>query len=137
MTPKDLCVRTATFAANIVTLTEPLLDRLSSREFALQLRSAAASVASNYDASQRAKSHRDFTAKLTTVLEESSESLFWLRFLLRCGMITSAAATPLVAESDELVRIFQSSVRTARAKDDVDGQQSSNRNRHRKRDPRR
>jgi four helix bundle protein len=137
MTSKELSARTETFAANVVTLTEPLLERLASREFGLQLRSAAASVASNYDASQRAKSHRDFTAKLTTVLEESSESLFWLRFLRRCGMITDAAAEPMIAEGDQLVRIFQTAVRTARAKDDADSQPPSNRDGLRRRHPRR
>ena len=134
MTSKELCARTETFAANIVTLTAPLLERLASREFGLQLRSAAASVASNYDAAQRAKSHRDFTAKLTTVLEESSESLFWLRFLRRCGMITDAAAEPMTAEADQLVRIFQTAVRTARARDDAAGQPPSSRNRPRRQD---
>lgn len=137
MTSKELCARTETFAANVVTLTEPLLERLASREFGLQLRSAAASVASNYDASQRAKSHRDFTAKLTTVLEESSESLFWLKFLRRCGMISDAAAEPMIAESDQLVRIFQTAVRTARARDDPDSQPPSRRDSARRGHPRR
>ena len=120
MTSKDLCGRTAAFAEAVVNLTDPLIDRLASREFALQLRSAAASVAGNYEAAQRAKSHRDFTSKLTTVLEESAESLFWLKFLLRCRMLTDQLAAPLIREADELVRIFQTAVRTARERDRAD-----------------
>ena len=110
MTSKDLCGRTAAFAEAVVNLTDPLIDRLASREFALQLRSAA----------QRAKSHRDFTSKLTTVLEESAESLFWLKFLLRCRMLTDQLAAPLIREADELVRILQTAVRTARERDRAD-----------------
>jgi four helix bundle protein len=87
-----------------------------------KLKRCVGSIARAAHRAQRAKSHRDFTAKLTTVLEESAESLFWLRFLQRCGLIAKEAATPFISEAEQLVRIFQTAVRTARAKDDRDAQ---------------
>ena len=80
-----------------------------------QLIRASASVAANYRACCRAKSKRDFIAKLGTVIEESDESLFWLEYLVATALLAGATVKKLQSESNELVAIFTTSQKTARA----------------------
>jgi four helix bundle protein len=118
VTPEELRQRTAAFGRAVMDLTKPLLRDVETEETALQLRDAASAVASNYRAANRAKSHRDFTSKIATVLEEADESLGWLEFLRDCAMISQGAAEPLVAEARQLVAIFTKSHETARRRDE-------------------
>src|SRR5262245_12853472 len=106
MTPKELRERTADFAVRVEAFSRPLLKRLETREAALQLSRSSSSVASNYRAAGRSRSHAEFTAKLGTVLEEADETQFWLEHLHRCGLVRPEEAKPLLAEAGELVAIF-------------------------------
>jgi four helix bundle protein len=76
-----------------------------------QLYKAATSSWSNYRATQRGKSRRDFIAKLGTVVEESDEAEGWLEFL-RDGEIASDAG--LVDEARPLTAIFTACLTSAR-----------------------
>ena len=80
-----------------------------------QLVRSSAAVASNYRASCRAKSKRDFIAKLGTVIEESDESCFWLEYVVATELIQLVRVKGLQAESNQLVAIFTASQKTARA----------------------
>ena len=80
-----------------------------------QLVRSSAAVASNYRASCRAKSKRDFIAKLGTVIEESDESCFWLEYMVATKLVELAPVRMLHAESNQLVAIFTTSQKTARA----------------------
>jgi len=76
---------------------------------------SSASVGANYRAVCRAKSKRDFIAKLGTVIEEGDESMFWLEYLQATELLANAAVTKLRGEANELVSIFTASQKTARA----------------------
>jgi four helix bundle protein len=80
-----------------------------------QLARSSTSVAFNYRASCRARSHAEFTAKIGTVAEESDESLGWLEFIEAAQLIgQSADLSRLAAEARELLAIFSASFGTAR-----------------------
>jgi four helix bundle protein len=82
-----------------------------------QLAKASTSVAFNYRASCRARSHAEFTAKIGTVAEESDESLGWLEFIEAAELIAGSADLPrLAAEARGLLAIFSASFGTARHK---------------------
>lgn len=49
-----------------------------------------------------------------TVVEEADETVFWLEFLEESAVAASALVQPLKDESNELLRIFSSSLKTAR-----------------------
>jgi len=85
------------------------------RELAGQLRRAASSVAANYRASRRGKSHRDFASRIGTVIEEADEAMFWLDFLVRVDLATASIVKPLSTEANELVSIFTTAQKTARS----------------------
>jgi len=62
-----------------------------------------------------ARSHAEFTFKLGIVSEEADESAFWLKRMLNANIrSTTAAIEPLLAEAEELARIFGASHRTAK-----------------------
>jgi four helix bundle protein len=69
----------------------------------------------NYRATCRAKSKKDFIAKLGTVIEESDESSFWLEYLVATELLPLQSAKKLHSESVQLVAIFTTSQKTARA----------------------
>ena len=50
-----------------------------------QLLRAGTSVAANYRATCRARSHAEFISKMSVVLEEVDESSFWLELLADAG----------------------------------------------------
>lgn len=61
----------------------------------------------------RAKSHRDFVSKIGTVVEESDESVFWLKFVGRSELGQGVEQNDLLTEGRELLAIFIQSSKTA------------------------
>jgi four helix bundle protein len=72
------------------------------------------SVAANYRAARRARSHAEFTSKIGIVSEEADESVFWLKRMLNAGIRGSEPIEAILAEAEELARIFGASHRTAK-----------------------
>ena len=114
MTPNELKDRTKRFAVQVIVLCRHLPTTLDAKRVGGQLIDAATSVAANYRAACRARSHAEFIAKLCIVLEESDESLFWLELMVDSKLITHARAERLLIEADELTAIFTTSLKTAR-----------------------
>jgi four helix bundle protein len=112
---KELQDRTKRFAVRIVrafaALPKGEATRIIGREF---LRSGT-SVAANYRAASRARSKAKFIAKLGVVVEEADETLFWLDLLVESDLVRFEVVEPLRVECEELVRIFASSLATAKA----------------------
>ena len=54
-------------------------------------------------------------AKLGTVVEQSDESVFWLKFLKRAEIADTRDGTSLLGEARELLAIFTQSAKTASA----------------------
>ena len=79
-----------------------------------QLTRAATSVAFNYRAACRARSHGEFTAKIGTVAEESDEAQGWLEFMEAAGLIQSPELIRLTEEAKEITAIMSASLGTAR-----------------------
>ena len=75
-----------------------------------QLLRCATSVGANYRAVCRARSSKEFIAKLSICIEECDEVLFWMEFLRDVGYNVSEK---MIQEADELTAIFVSSKRTA------------------------
>ncbi|HEY6506080.1 MAG TPA: four helix bundle protein [Chitinophagaceae bacterium] len=78
MTEKDLKIRTRKFAVDILNFVDQLPNRRSANIIGNQLGRSASSVAANYRAACRGRSHAEFVAKMGVVEEEADESTFWL-----------------------------------------------------------
>jgi four helix bundle protein len=110
----DLKDRTRAFALSIVALVEGLPRGRSADAIANQLLRAATSVGANYRAACRARSRKEFLAKLGIVEEEADESQFWLDLVLERGLADSDRVVTLRDEARQLVAIVVTSIRTAR-----------------------
>lgn len=80
--------RTQLFAESVVKLIRELPNTLEGRRIGGQLFDAATSVAANYRAACKARSHAEFVAKIGIVLEEADESEFWLNFIARISVLS-------------------------------------------------
>jgi four helix bundle protein len=73
------------------------------------------SVGANYRAACRGKLKADFIAKAGISLEEADECLYWMELLQEAGIFPVDRLKDLMKEAKELVAIFTSSIKTARA----------------------
>jgi four helix bundle protein len=112
----DLQQRTDAFADLSIKFVDGLPDTLIARRLGAQYLDASTSVAANYRAARRGRSHAEFTAKIGVVSEEADESVFWLKRLATANIASTVANAPLLAEAEELARIFYASAKTARSR---------------------
>ena len=106
--------RTKAFAVEVVKFFPKLPKTDEARVLGRRLLRSGTSVAANYRAVCRAKSDADFISKMGTVVEEADETLLWLEILEDAGICAVRLVQPLKAESDELLRIFSTSLNTAK-----------------------
>src|ERR1022692_4801524 len=97
--------RTMRFALDVCSLIQTLPPSEPGPIVRRQLAKSATSVAFNYRASCRARSHAEFTAKTGLVAEEADESQGWLEFIEAAKLLTSAEVTRLLAEATQLTKI--------------------------------
>ncbi len=117
----DLRERTKAFAISAILLVHRLPRATPYDVVGRQLVKAATSVAANYRAAERARSRREFIAKLGVVREEADECEFWLETLVRCDSSPlpcdssrAREAQRQLAEASQLRAIFVAAVATAR-----------------------
>jgi four helix bundle protein len=111
MTPAELRARTHRFALEISKFCDTLPRDPRTQEIADQLHDSAHSASINYRAVCRARTAKEFIAKLCIVVEESDEAQGWLQTLLASGK-GGPNVTRLLQEATELVAIFTASKHT-------------------------
>ena len=112
-----LKARTMRFALDVCALITRLPRSEPGETARLQLTRAATSVAFNYRAACRGRSHAEYTAKIGLVSEESDETLGWLEFIEAAALLKSDELPRLLAESSEIAAIMSASYGTARYKE--------------------
>jgi four helix bundle protein len=116
MTPQELRARTKNFAIDAIHFCIALPPKDAERVIGRQLLRAGTSVGANYRAVCRARTDREFIAKLGLTIEEADESAYWIEILVESGLLTLAVTAKLHKEAEELTRIFVASRETARRK---------------------
>ena len=112
----DLEDRLLEYAALIVRLVEKLPGTRAGNHIAGQLLRSGTSVLPNHGEAEGAESRNDFIHKLGIWHKDLRESRRWLRLIQRVPLLAEAAVLEAaLQETDELVRIFAASIRTARA----------------------
>src|SRR6266581_9484045 len=114
LTASDLKQRTKEFALNTVRLVERLPRGRAAEVIGRQLLRSGTSVAANYRSARRARSRREFIAKMGIVEEEADESSLWLDLLVAAGIGAADAIGEVREEADQLTAIAVASIRTAR-----------------------
>jgi four helix bundle protein len=112
MDANQLKNRTKAFSITILDLVDKLPNTISGRAVANQIVRSGTSVGANYRAVCRARSDREFIAKMGIVIEEADETLFWLEIIQLKSWIDFEALVLIIKEANELTSIFVSSAKT-------------------------
>ena len=104
----------ADFTAHVIGVCEKLPDRMGSRHLQDQLFRSATSVAANYAEACVPESRKDFAHKMGVALKELVETRMWIRIISKKEYIKPDLLVNLMEELEELVKIFHSSIKTAR-----------------------
>jgi four helix bundle protein len=102
--------RTKKFAIDIIFLYRRLPKSEEARIIGRQLIRAATSVASNYRAACRGRSDNEFYSKLSIVVEEADETVFWLEVLIESKVYN--VEEDIMKEANEILAIVSASRKT-------------------------
>ncbi len=106
--------RTKTFAVRIIKAFARLPKDEAVRVIGRQFLRSGTSLAANYRAACRARSAADFISKISIVVEEADETLFWFELLVEAELADKNLVEPLMKECHELLKIFSASLATAK-----------------------
>lgn len=98
--------RTKKLAVEVILLCQKLPKTEEARIIKNQLIRSATSTAANYRASCRARSAAEFYAKISIVIEEADETLFWFELLEVTSILPSAILQNLKKEAIEILSIM-------------------------------
>jgi four helix bundle protein len=111
---KDLPERTYQYGRRVIHLFESLPETKLALTLGLQLLRAGTSVGANYREANRARSKAEFISKMGDSLKELDESSLWLRHIADSEIVAPSRLKPLRSETDELIRIFVTIIKSAR-----------------------
>lgn len=112
----DLEERLLEFSVRIVRVSESIERTRTGLHIADQLLRAGTSPYGNHGEAEGAESRDDFIHKVSVAYKELRESRRWLRLIQRVPLVAKPALLDsLIAEAEELIRIFAASLRTAKA----------------------
>ena len=112
---KELQDRTKAFAIRVIPIFPQVSKTEAGRTIARQFLRSGTAIAANYRAACRARSAPDFISKISIVTEETDETLFWFELLVAAKLVEAEKLAPLMTECTELLRIFSSSLATAKS----------------------
>lgn len=107
--------RTKQFALTIIRLVQTLPKNPTADVIGRQLLRSGTSTGANYRAACRARSRRDFIAKLGIVEEEIDESIYWLELLVQSGLRSNNQLSDVLDEANQLLAMTVSSIKTAKS----------------------
>jgi four helix bundle protein len=110
----DLEERLLDYAAEVIRMVERLPATRAGNHVAGQLLRSGTSPLPNHGEAQAAESRNDFIHKFKVCLKELRESRRWVRLAQRVPLLKSPAEGDfLLRETEELIKIFSTSIRTA------------------------
>ena len=111
----DLEERLLDYAAMIIRLVGKLPGDQAGKHIGGQLLRCGTSPLPNHGEAQAAESQGDFIHKMSICLKELREARRWLRLVGRVPLVKpETEATVVLQETEELIRIFFASIRTAK-----------------------
>jgi four helix bundle protein len=110
----DMQGRMMNLTIAVIKLTKVFPLSQESKIITYQIIKSASSTAANYRAACRAKSTKDFIAKLGIVEEECDETAFWLGLIRSIDLAGYEEVDPLLKEASEIVAMIVRSIKTAK-----------------------
>ncbi len=90
----------------IIRLSQSLVGSREADVIARQILRAGTSVGANYRAACRACSGAEFYSKMSIVIEECDECLFWMELLAEANLIGNDKIQELYRETEEILKII-------------------------------
>jgi len=116
----DLEDRLLDFSARIIRLVDALPNTRAANHVAGQLLRCGTSPYGNHGEVEAAESRLDFVHKLRICLKELKETRRWLRLLQKASLVPEKKMGAILGETEELIKIFFTSVRTAEKSSEKD-----------------
>jgi four helix bundle protein len=111
----DLENRLLEFASAVIDLSESLPATRAGNHIAAQILRSGTSPYPNHGEAEAAESREDFIHKLKICLKELRETRRWARLIkLKAWVKNETTLLFVLSESEELIRIFHSSIQTAK-----------------------
>jgi four helix bundle protein len=121
----DLEERLLEFASAVIDLSESLPSSRAGNHVAGELLRSGTAPYPNHAEAEAAESREDFIHKLKICLKELRETRRWTRLIRRKSWVEEEGTLVfLLSESEELIRIFYSSIQTAKLNALVDRKKS-------------
>ena len=116
--PFDIKERTFKFGVRIVRLVNTLPRTVAGIEVGRQLVRSGTSIGANVEEADGAESKKDFIHKMGIARKEARETRYWLRIVRATDLSKDAQEVNyLLQESDELVRILSTIIKSAKRTD--------------------
>lgn len=109
---ESLKKRTKQFALEVIKLTSSLPNNKETLVISKQLLRSATSVGANDRAATRARSQAEFFSKISIVVEEADECLYWFELLHESGIKNKESIESLYVECEEILKIVSSARKT-------------------------
>jgi len=97
--------RTKKFVVDNINLFRTLPKTEEAKIIGRQLLRCSSSVGANYRAACRARSQAEFHSKLSIVVEEADESVFWMEILTDSNIVKPNEISGLMNEANEILKI--------------------------------
>ncbi|MEO6524325.1 MAG: four helix bundle protein [Mucilaginibacter sp.] len=105
--------RTKRFVVDNIKLFKSLPHTDEARIVGRQLLRSSSSVGANYRAACRARSQAEFHSKLSIVVEEADESVFWMEILVESGIVKQDEINILMKEANEILKVVSTARKTS------------------------
>ena len=112
---RDLSIRTKQYALAIIRFCGTLPRNQDVDVMRRQLLRSGTSVGAHYREGYRARSGPEFVSKMEVGIAELDETSYWLELVAESGLAPSVKPEDIIRETDELIRIFVTSVKTAKS----------------------
>ncbi|MCX6998759.1 MAG: four helix bundle protein [Candidatus Sumerlaeota bacterium] len=110
----NLQERTKGFALRVIRMYRMLPKTDEARIIGKQVLRSGTSIGANYRAACRARSKSEFSAKMSIVVEEMDETIFWLELLVGAEIVPQTKMRNITDEANQLLAIFAASQKTIR-----------------------
>jgi len=104
--------RTKKFVVDNIRLYQSLPKTEEAKIVGRQLLRSSSSVGSNYRAACRARSQAEFHSKISIVVEEADESVFWMEVMIETDIISTEKIKKLMGEGNEILKVAASARKT-------------------------
>lgn len=108
--------RTKKFVVDNIKLYRLLPKTEEARIIGKQLLLSSSSVGANYRAACRARSQAEFHSKISIVVEEADESIFWMEVLIEAEVVQKPQIITLMNEANEILKVTSSARKTVSEK---------------------